>query len=106
MRACSLAFFGSCLIVFVIGRVIAWKFFALDGVGQSVFALGGVFSNNVMLGLPLAKVALGDAALPSVALVLVFNCVDPVDAGHGFGGVGAPRPVSPYAVSPRRRAPC
>jgi len=43
------------------------------GVGQSVFALGGVFSNNVMLGLPLAKVALGEAAVPSVALVLVFN---------------------------------
>ena len=69
------AFFGSCLIVFVIARLIAWKCFALDGVGQSVFALGGVFSNNVMLGLPLAKVALGDAALPAVALVLVFNAL-------------------------------
>jgi hypothetical protein len=69
------AFFGGCLIVFVIGRVIAWKGFALDGVSQSVFALGGVFSNNVMLGLPLAKVALGEAALPSVALVLVFNAL-------------------------------
>jgi predicted permease len=32
-----------------------------------------VFSNNVLLGIPLAKVALGEAALPSVALVLVFN---------------------------------
>lgn len=70
-----IAFFGSCLIVFAIGRLIAWKFFALDGVAQSVFALGGVFSNNVLLGLPLAKVALGDAAVPSVALVLVFNAL-------------------------------
>lgn len=70
-----LAFFGGCLIVFVIGRLIAWKLFALDGVAQSVFALGGVFSNNVLLGLPLAKVALGDAAVPSVALVLVFNAL-------------------------------
>jgi predicted permease len=70
-----LAFFGSCLIVFVIGRIVAWKAFGLDGVGQSVFALGGVFSNNVMLGLPLAKMVLGDAALPSVALVLVFNAL-------------------------------
>lgn len=70
-----IAFFGGCLIVFVIGRLIAWKFFALDGVSQSVFALGGVFSNNVLLGLPLAKVALGDAAVPSVALVLVFNAL-------------------------------
>ena len=68
-----IAFFGGCLIVFGIGRLIAWKVFALDGVSQSVFALGGVFSNNLMLGLPLAKEALGEAALPSVALVLVFN---------------------------------
>lgn len=70
-----IAFFGSCLIVFALGRLIAWKFFALDGVAQSIFALGGVFSNNVLLGLPLAKVALGDAAIPSVALVLVFNAL-------------------------------
>ena len=70
-----IAFFGGCLIVFAIGRLIAWKVFALDGVSQSVFALGGVFSNNVMLGLPLAKVSLGDDAVPSVALVLVFNAL-------------------------------
>lgn len=69
------AFFGGCLIVFIIGRLVAWKLFGLDGVAQSVFALGGVFSNNVMLGLPLAKVALGEAAVPSVALVLVFNAL-------------------------------
>ncbi len=67
------AFFGSCLIVFVIGRVLAWKAFRLDGQAQSVFALGGIFSNNVLLGIPLARVALGEAAMPSVALVLVFN---------------------------------
>jgi predicted permease len=70
-----LAFFGGCLIVFIMGRLVAWKLFGLDGVAQSVFALGGVFSNNVMLGLPLAKVALGEASVPSVALVLVFNAL-------------------------------
>ena len=43
-----IAFFGGCLIVFVIGRLMSWKVFKLDGVSQSVFALGGVFSNNVM----------------------------------------------------------
>jgi len=70
-----IAFFGGCLIVFAIGRLIAWKLFALDGVSQSVFALGGVFSNNVLLGLPLATAALGEAAIPSVALVIVFNAL-------------------------------
>ena len=69
------AFFGGCLIVFILGRLVAWKCFRLDGVSQSVFALGGVFSNNVMLGLPLAKIALGDEAIPSVALVLMFNAL-------------------------------
>jgi len=68
-----IAFFGSCLIVFVIGRLISRRLFGHDGVAQSVFALGGIFSNNVMLGIPLAASILGQAALPSVALVLVFN---------------------------------
>lgn len=68
-----IAFFGSCLIVFVMGRVIASRVFKLDGISGSVFALGGIFSNNVMLGLPIATVMLGEKAIPSVALVLVFN---------------------------------
>lgn len=68
-----IAFFGSCLIVFVLGRVIANRLFKLDGISGSVFALGGIFSNNVMLGLPIASVMLGEKAIPSVALVLVFN---------------------------------
>lgn len=68
-----IAFFGSCLIVFVVGRIIATRVFQLDGISGSVFALGGIFSNNVMLGLPIATVMLGEKAIPSVALVLVFN---------------------------------
>ncbi len=69
------AFFGSCFIVFLMGRVVSSRVFKLDGVSQSIFGLGGVFSNNVMLGLPLAKVTLGEEALPSIALVLVFNAL-------------------------------
>jgi malonate transporter len=70
-----IAFFGGCFLVFVIGRLLAARMFKLDGVSQSVFALGGVFSNNVMLGLPIARLTLGERALPSVALVLVFNAL-------------------------------
>jgi len=68
-----IAFFGSCLIVFVVGRLVAWRGFGMDGVSQSVFALAGIFSNNALLGIPLARITLGEAALPTVALVLVFN---------------------------------
>lgn len=70
-----LAFFGGALIVFVLGRLVAARLFHLDGVAGSIFALGGIFSNNVMLGLPLARATLGEAAVPSVALVLVFNAL-------------------------------
>jgi hypothetical protein len=69
------AFFGSCLIVFAISRVIACVAFRMDGAAQSVFALGTIFSNNVLLGIPLAKLTLGEAAMPAVSLVLVFNAL-------------------------------
>lgn len=70
-----IAFFGGCLGLFVIARLLAWKAFGLDGIGQSVFGIGCIFSNNIMLGLPLAKASLGERAIPSVALVLVFNAL-------------------------------
>ena len=70
-----IVFFGSCLIVFVLGRVVGRYVFRMDGVSQSVFAVAGIFSNNVLLGVPLAKLTLGDASIPAVSLVLVFNAL-------------------------------
>jgi predicted permease len=70
-----LAFFGGCLLVFLLGRILGRQLFALDGVGQSVFAIGGVFSNNVLLGVPIAKITLGDTAMPTVSLIVVFNAL-------------------------------
>ena len=70
-----IAFFGGCFLVFGIGRAVGAWAFRLDGVAQSVFALGGVFSNNVLLGLPIARMTLGEAAVPAVALVIVFNAL-------------------------------
>jgi predicted permease len=68
-----IAYFGGSLLVFALGRAIASRVFRMDGVAQSVFAMGGIFSNNLLLGIPIAKITLGDAALPVVSLVLVFN---------------------------------
>jgi hypothetical protein len=70
-----LAYFGSCLIVFVLGRASGAWLFGLDGTAQSVFGLGGIFSNIVLTGLPIAKLALGPAAVPVVALLLIFNAL-------------------------------
>jgi malonate transporter and related proteins len=70
-----IAYFGSCLIVFLIGRAAAGWLFRLDGTSQSVFGLGGVFSNIVLTGLPIARLALGETAVPVVALLLLFNAL-------------------------------
>ena len=68
-----IAYFGACLAVFLLGRFVAARLFRLDGIAQSVFALGGIYANNVLLGIPLAKVTLGEPSLPVISLVLVFN---------------------------------
>ena len=70
-----IAYFGGCLIVFLIGRATGAWLFKLDGTSQSVFALGGIFSNIVLTGLPIAKLALGVTAVPVVALLLIFNAL-------------------------------
>src|SRR5690348_7873615 len=40
------AFFGGCLIVYVLARLAAWALFRMDGQSQSIFAMGGIFANN------------------------------------------------------------
>ncbi len=68
-------FFGACLVVFAVGRMLGYAIFRMDGAAQSVFAMGGIFSNNVLLGVPIARITLGDAAMPAISLVLVFNAL-------------------------------
>jgi malonate transporter len=70
-----IAFFTSCLAVFALGRVIAARMLGLERVAQSIFAVAGVFSNIVMLGVPLGTRVLGEAALPAISLVVVFNAL-------------------------------
>lgn len=70
-----IAFFGGCGVVFVIGRMLSWRLFGHNGVEQSVFGLGGVFSNNVLLGIPIAHLLLSEQHIPPVALALVFNAL-------------------------------
>lgn len=67
------AFFGGCLVVFGLSRLLGKFAFSMNGEAQTLFGLGGIFSNNVMLGIPFATRILGNDALPSVALILTFN---------------------------------
>lgn len=66
-------YFGGCIGVFAIARTAARYLFAMDGASQSVFAMGAIFSNNVLLGVPMAQMVLPPAAMPAVSLVLVFH---------------------------------
>jgi malonate transporter and related proteins len=68
-----LVYFGGCLVVYVLARVAARYAFGMDGASQSVFAMGGIFSNNVLLGVPMAQITLPPQAMPAVSLVLVFH---------------------------------
>ena len=68
-------YFGACLVVYAIARVIARYAFAMDGATQSVFALGGIFANNVLLGVPMAQITLPATSMPAVSLVLVFHAL-------------------------------
>ena len=67
------AYFGGGFVVFVVGRLAGRGIFRMDGATQSVFAMGGIFANVVLLGVPIARVLLGEAAIPAVSLVVVFN---------------------------------
>ena len=69
------AYFGACLAVFAVGRMLSRFAFRHDGVEQSVFALAGIFSNSVLLGFPLVLVTLGDPAMATVSLIVVFNAL-------------------------------
>ncbi len=70
-----LAYFGGCLAVFVAARLLAGRLFRQDGVGQTVFGMAAIYGNTVMLGLPIAKAAIGEASVPSLAMVLVTNAL-------------------------------
>jgi predicted permease len=68
-----IAYFGGCALVYAIGRVLAQRLFRMEPVARSVFAMSGIFSNNVLLGVPLARVTLGEASMPAVSLIIVFH---------------------------------
>jgi hypothetical protein len=104
-----LAYFGGCLVVFAIGRAVSRAAFRHDGVAQSVFALGGIFSNNVLLGVPLVQVTLGETAMPVVSLVVVFNTLTlwtlvSVSVNGRHSTLSAARSPRPQRASSRTRS--
>ncbi len=69
------AYFGGTLVVYGLAVAAGRALFALDGAGASVFGMGAVFANTVLLGVPVVQVTLGDRAIPAISLVIVFNAL-------------------------------
>ena len=66
-------FFGSCLLLFFLARSFYGKLFRCGAAGTTVLAMAGIFGNNVQLGVPIVEVSLGQAAMPTISLLIVFN---------------------------------
>ncbi len=70
-----LVFFGGSFIVFAIGCLIASNVFQLNGSQSTLFAMGGIYTNTVFVGIPIIKMLLGDHAIPIVAMIVIFNAL-------------------------------
>lgn len=68
-----IAFFGSCIVVFIAGRLAGRVFFRQDSTAQVITGMGGIFGNNVQLGIPIVSVALGAEAMPTISILIIFN---------------------------------
>lgn len=70
-----LVFFDGSFIVFALGCFIAVKFFKLNGSQSTMFAMGGIYTNTVFVGIPIIKMLLGEKAIPIVAIIVIFNAL-------------------------------
>lgn len=68
-----IAFFGSCVVVYIIGNLLGGKLFRQDSTGRVITGMGGIFGNNVQLGVPIVQTSLGTAAMPTISLLIIFN---------------------------------
>ena len=85
-----LAFFGSCMVLFMVGKIVYPKLFKVNAAGCTILAMGGVFGNNVQLGIPILQLGLGPESMPTASLIIIFNVLilwTVAIASVEFGGV-------------------
>lgn len=68
-----IAFFGSCVVVYIIGSFLGGRIFRQDSTGRVITGMGGIFGNNVQLGVPIVQTSLGTVAMPTISLLIIFN---------------------------------
>jgi malonate transporter and related proteins len=89
------AYFGGSILLFVAAMFLSKRVFGLSLVEQAVFAMGSIFSNTVMLGIPLVYMAFGDEGLLAIMLIIAFHAAIliplatiVVEVGNSRGGAG------------------
>ncbi|MGH6952640.1 MAG: AEC family transporter [Alphaproteobacteria bacterium] len=69
------AYFVACLVMFAATLVLSRALFRTRLEERAVMAMGTVFGNTVMLGIPLVYAAFGEAGVVYVMLVIAFHSV-------------------------------
>ncbi len=70
-----IAYFGGSFILFFIAQLYARWFLKLTPQEGAVFGIGGIFSNNVMIGIPIIMLFMGKSAIAVSALIISFNAL-------------------------------
>lgn len=73
--AIVLAYFGSCLAIFVVAALLAGPAMGLGPSERVVLGMGGAFSNNVQLGIPVVLAAFGEPGLVLLLLIISFHSI-------------------------------
>lgn len=86
-------YFTTLAVVFIVAMLIAHLVFRLNLADQGLFAMGAIFGNTVLAGIPIVYAAFGEAGLVPLLLIIVFHptMIFPVvtliiEASQGKGG--------------------
>jgi malonate transporter len=69
------AYFGGCAVLYALTMAVGRFAFGIGFVEQALFGMGAVFSNTVMLGIPLVFTAFGEAGMAPITLIVAFHSV-------------------------------
>jgi malonate transporter len=68
-----LAYYGGCYLVFIVALICGVVFFRLPLDQLAIFGMGSMYSNTVMLGIPLVYAVYGEAGMIPILLIVSFH---------------------------------
>jgi malonate transporter len=68
-----LAYYGGCYLTFIVALICGKLFFRLPLDELAIFGMGSMYSNTVMLGLPLIYAVYGEAGMIPILLIVGFH---------------------------------